>query len=55
VIAWRALRVHLPLDLMADRSRGLAQKNRWLAEWMAERLATNAVRFYEESTVLFDE
>jgi hypothetical protein len=55
VIAWRALRVHLPLDLMADRTRSLAQKNRWLAEWTAERLATNAVRFYEESTVFFDE
>ena len=55
VIAWRALRVHIPLDMMADRSRGLAQKNRWLSEWMSERLAANAVRFYEESTVLFDE
>ncbi|HET9252905.1 MAG TPA: hypothetical protein VFP58_12400 [Candidatus Eisenbacteria bacterium] len=55
VIAWRALRVHIPLDMMADRARGLAQKNRWLSEWMAERLAVNAVRFYEESTVLFDE
>lgn len=55
VIAWRALRVHLPLDRMADRSRSLAQKNRWLQEWMQERMAANAVRFYEESTVLFDE
>lgn len=55
VIAWRALRVHLPLELMADRDRSLSQKNRWLAEWMAERMAANAVRFYEESTVLFDE
>ena len=55
VIAWRALRVHLPLDLMADRGRSLSQKNRWLAEWVANRMATNAVRFYEESTVLFDE
>ena len=55
VIAWRALRVHIPLDRMADRDQSLAQKNRWLSEWMAERLAVNAVRFYEESTVLFDE
>ena len=55
VIAWRALRVHLPLGMMADRGRSLAQKNRWLAEWIADRMAVNAVRFYEESTVLFDE
>ena len=55
VIAWRALRVHIPLDMMADRDRSLAQKNRWLSEWVAGRLDVNAVRFYEESTVLFDE
>jgi hypothetical protein len=55
VIAWRALRVHLPLDLMADPTKSLAQKNRWLTDWIGDRITTNAVRFYEESTVLFDE
>ena len=55
VIAWRALRVNLPLGWMADKERTLEEKNRWLDEWMAERTAGSAVRFYEESTVLFDE
>lgn len=55
VIAWRALRLNLPLNLMADRDRTLDEKNRWLEQWIADRTATSSVRFYEESTVLFDE
>jgi L-serine kinase (ATP) / ParB family transcriptional regulator, heme-responsive regulator len=55
VIAWRALRINMPLDVMADRNRKLDEKERWLKEWMAERVAQGSVRFYEESTVLFDE
>ncbi len=55
VIAWRALRINMPLDMLADRTRSTDEKNRWLAAWMAERVAQNAVRYYEESTVLFDE
>jgi hypothetical protein len=55
VIAWRALRLNLPLALMADTTRTLEEKNRWLEQWMSDRTSTNSVRFYEESTVLFDE
>lgn len=55
VIAWRALRINLPLDMLADRKRSTEQKNQWLAAWIAERVAQSAVRYYEESTVLFDE
>lgn len=55
VVAWRALRINLPLDVMADRKRKLEEKQRWLKDWLADRVAQNAVRFYEESTVLFDE
>jgi len=55
VIAWRALRLNLPLNLMADRDRTLDEKNRWLEQWIRDRTATSSVRFYEESTVLFDE
>ena len=40
---------------MADPSQGLEAKNRWLKEWIEERWARRQVRFYEESTVLFDE
>ena len=55
VIAWRALRINIPLEVIADRARSLEEKQRWLSEWLAGRVAQNAVRFYEESTVLFDE
>ncbi len=55
VIAWRALRVNIPLDLLSDRKRSLPEKNQWLAHWVADGVAKNSVRFYEESTVLFDE
>jgi hypothetical protein len=55
VIAWRALRVNVPMDVIADRDRPLEEKNRWLAGFLEERVAQKHVRFYEESTVLFDE
>jgi hypothetical protein len=55
VISWRALRINIPLDVLADRARSTEQKNRWLQDWMAERIEHNTVRYYEESTVLFDE
>jgi hypothetical protein len=55
VIAWRALRVNMPLALLEEPGQTLEEKNAWLDEWLAERIEQNSVRFYEESTVLFDE
>jgi hypothetical protein len=55
LIPWRALRLNVPLDLLADTKRSVDDKNQWLSEWLAERVAQRRVRFYEESTVLFDE
>ena len=55
LIRWRALRINLPLDQLADTTRGVDEKNRWLSEWGQEKLAQRQVRFYEEPTVLFDE
>ncbi|HZE19566.1 MAG TPA: hypothetical protein VE402_05540 [Candidatus Angelobacter sp.] len=55
VIAWRALRVNLSLEVLADPGRTLEDKNRWLKAWMEERTLQKNIRFYEESTVLFDE
>jgi len=55
LIRWRALRINLPLDRLADTSRDIEEKNRWLQDWMRQKLAQRQVRFYEESTVLFDE
>jgi L-serine kinase (ATP) / ParB family transcriptional regulator, heme-responsive regulator len=55
LIRWRALRINVPIERMADRTQSLEEKNRWLAGWLEERWAKRQVRFYEESTVLFDE
>jgi len=55
VIPWRALRLNLPLERLADRGQSAEEKNRWLAEWLREKMLKREVRFYQESTVLFDE
>ena len=55
VIPWRALRVNIALDLLADSSKPIEEKNRWLRAWIEERTVQKNIRFYEESTVLFDE
>jgi len=55
LIPWRALRVNVPLETLADASRSPEQKTAWLAGWVAERVMHRNVRFYEESTVVFDE
>jgi hypothetical protein len=54
VIPHRALRINFPLAvLQSDQS--LAEKNVWLNNWLKEKIAHKEVRFYQESTVLFDE
>ena len=55
VIPGRALRVNVPLEVLSDPDRSLDEKNRWLKTWIEDRVAQKNVRFYEESTVLFDE
>ncbi|MBI1798475.1 MAG: hypothetical protein HYR73_02185 [Candidatus Eisenbacteria bacterium] len=55
LVTWRALRLNIPIDRLADGSQSLELKNRWLREAVQEKLAQRRVRFYEESTVLFDE
>jgi len=54
LIRWRALRVDVPIDQLAS-PHPLAAKNRWLDEWLREKLLQRQVRVYEEPTVLFDE
>jgi len=54
LIRWRALRVDVPIERLAS-PESLAEKNRWLAAWLAEKQAGRRVRFYEEPTVSFDE
>lgn len=54
LISPRALHLNYPLDeLAADKP--LQDKNQTLHKWIQDRLAHKGVRFYAESTYLFDE
>ena len=55
LISWRALRVNLPVAFLADAERSREEKQAWVRSWVRERVEQSQVRFYEESTVLFDE
>lgn len=54
IIPRRALRVNISLDLLAAETP-LEAKNAWLERWIREKLAKKEIRFYQESTFLFDE
>lgn len=54
IIPNRALHINIPLSvLQLDWSQ--EKKTEWLHEWMMERMAANALRYYAESTFSFDE
>ncbi len=54
IIPRRALRLNIPLGVMAE-DKPLAAKNDWLQAWLRRKLADKEIRFYQESTWLFDE
>jgi len=54
LIPRRALRVNLPLAALGD-DRSLTEKNAWLGDWLKRHVASRSVRYYQESTFLFDE
>jgi hypothetical protein len=54
LISPRALRLNFPLALLADRST-LQSKERALKDWILQRMDQRRIRFYAESTFLFDE
>jgi hypothetical protein len=54
IIPHRALNINISLSVLeADWSQG--RKDAWLEEWLMERMAANAIRFYSESTFSFNE
>jgi hypothetical protein len=54
IIPNRALNINIPFEVLeADLS--LEQKRAWLRDWLMERMAANAIRFYAEPTFTFDE
>lgn len=54
VIPARALNVNIPLDILAADGSN-EQKTAWLHDWLLERMAANAIRYYSESTFSFNE
>lgn len=55
VIQGRAMRLHYPLEEFRDDGTSLATKNQKLRQWIQERNAKKRVRYYAESSYLFDE
>jgi len=55
VIPGRALRVNLPLSVLMDEGRTTEGKNEWLRAWISHKLTGREIRYYQESTFLFDE
>jgi len=55
IIHGRALRVNVPVALLMDEKRTTEEKNEWLSNWSKQKLARREIRYYQESTFLFDE
>ena len=55
IIHGRALLVNVPLSLLMDERRTTDEKNEWLRAWSKQKLARRKIRYYQESTFLFDE
>lgn len=54
IIPHRALNINFPMDVL-KKEWSLAQKETFLKDWLMERMAANAIRFYSESTFSFNE
>jgi hypothetical protein len=54
IIPGRALRINLPLDVL-EQKKPLEDKNRWLKDWLMEKVKHRNVRYYAEPVFLFDE
>ncbi|MEA3335811.1 MAG: hypothetical protein U9R25_07855 [Chloroflexota bacterium] len=54
IIPERALRINVPLSIL-EAEGNLEEKQAWMQQWWRDQLDRNAIRFYAESTFLFDE
>jgi hypothetical protein len=48
------LGINLPLSALSNGA-SLSEKNARLVDWLKQKMASKAVRYYHESTFLFDE
>ena len=54
IIPARAVNINVSLGVL-EADWTLERKREWLHEWLMERMASNAIRYYSESTFTFDE
>jgi hypothetical protein len=54
IIPARALNINIPIAML-EIGWTHEQKETWLHEWLMERMAANAIRYYAESTFSFNE
>jgi hypothetical protein len=54
IISPRAVNIDIPLWLLAS-NWSLERKQAWLRDWLMERMTSNAIRYYSESTFTFNE
>lgn len=54
IVPARALNINFPVGILMS-SWSLERKRAWLREWLMERMAANAIRYYAESTFSFNE
>lgn len=54
IIPNRAVNINIPLHVLASNWT-LERKSEWLHDWLMDKMARNAIRFYSESTFSFDE
>jgi hypothetical protein len=54
VIPNRALNINIPLGVLSAEW-DIERKRQWLQDWMMERMAANAIRYYAEPTFSFNE
>jgi hypothetical protein len=54
IISPRALNINIPLWVLAV-DWPLAQKETWLYDWIMERMASDAIRYYSETTFTYNE
>ncbi len=55
IINGRALKLNYPMARIQATGVSLEEKNRHLQNWFREKLAQRAIRYYAESTYIFDE
>ncbi len=55
IIQGRALKVNYPLDVLRDPTVSLGEKNEQLQAWIQRKLTNRQIRYYAESSYLFDE